>query len=148
MKKIALIAVILLLAACNDEKRLQNLEDELENTSLIAYQLLDENERLKKKLKGLGSGETKTIVQTKPRDLKAELESSKRKLFVMRMKVMNFQLRNERFPENVQELKEVLGEVPVEDRTRSNVIHLARNGRGGWTYDPDEGTMSINSTNQ
>ena len=54
-------------------------------------------------------------------------------------------LANDKYPENVQELKQLLGTVPVEDRSKSNVIHLQRNAQGGWVYDLEEGVMSINT---
>ncbi|RME88226.1 MAG: hypothetical protein D6767_10515 [Candidatus Hydrogenedentota bacterium] len=129
------------------------MEDQLEMTTLMAYQLYEENTRLKNELRRLkASGaviEEKLEKQKPPKEeeLKGPPESSKRKLFLMRMALMNFQLKENRFPETVQELKQVLGEVPVEDRSKSNVIHLTKNGRGGWVYDPDEGTLDFNTYN-
>ena len=149
MHKLMITAMtLMILAGCKDTSRLQELEDELENTTLIAYQLLDENEKLKKSVSKLGRRkpvvQAQTIIQ-KTEDQTPPLEESKRKLYVMQMKLMNYQLINETFPETVQELKSVLGTVEVEARSNSNVVHLSRNGRGGWWYDPDEGTLDINS---
>ena len=67
------------------------------------------------------------------------------KICIVRMKVMNYQLQNDTYPEDVNELRAVLGDIPLEDVSQSNVIHIERNGRGGWVYDPDEGELDLNS---
>lgn len=153
-----ILAIGLMLAAsCGEDKRLTDLEEELETTTLIAYQLMDDNQKLKKKVKKLenrpiGGPSEGGGVYVKTGDIKlteeetlALLEHSKRKLFVLRMKIMNYQLQNDTYPEDVNELRVVLGDIPLEDVSQSNVIHIERNGRGGWVYDPDEGELDLNS---
>jgi len=146
---------------CKDySSKINKLEENLELTTLIAYQLMIDNQKIKQQLQGLvaqNSGLTTQMTEVKS---KAEnvskrvqnvaqppIETSKRKLFIMKMKLMNYQLKNDKYPENIQELKDVLGAIPLEDRSKSNVIHLRKNGQGGWIYDPDEGTLFINSYN-
>ena len=153
MKKTHLYLSVTLLSSlsfCKESDRIAVLEEELDNTTLIAYQLWDENDRLKHKvsqlqISGTGNNTPEVKPEVEPDEKKGPPESSKRKLFVMRMTLMNFQLRENRFPETVQELKEVLGTIPVEDRSDSNVIHLQKNGYGGWVYSPDDGSLDINT---
>ena len=147
-KSLAVVLVSIWGLSCMQSKKLKRLEEDLETSQLINYQLLDKVNKLERRLSSLQSkpmvvNQTVTAVDTTP-----PAEVDKRNLYIMQMKLMNYQLVNEKYPETVQELKSVLGTIPTEVRSNTNVVHLARNGAGGWVYDPDEGTLDINTWNK
>lgn len=153
---IMFITTMISMTSCENkneqQSKIETLEKKLENTEYLTYYLIEENEKLTRRIHALetsgnsGRGGQSSREQNEEQTI-SQLKNSKRKLFVMRMKLMNYQLRYEAFPETVQALKEVLISVPIEDRSGSNVIHLKKNGRGGWVYDPGEGTLEINTYN-
>ena len=137
----------LFFAGCGADERIRQLEEQVELNTLLVYQLQSENDSLKSRLRKVSrtSRSVAPTVAAPAAPAVPPLEKSKKQLYIMQMKLMNYQLLNESIPDTVQELKGVLGRVPLESRSQSNIIHLERNGRGGWIYDPDEGTLEINT---
>jgi len=125
------------------EKKLEEMR-ELVLTQQILLEKLSKNERvLSKKMENIDG----TYIQVKKSPSKIP-DSSKKKLFIMKIKLNNFNLRYNSYPDDVQELKSVLDGIPVEDRSDSNIVHVQKNGQGGWVYDPDSGELYINSYNK
>ncbi len=73
-----------------------------------------------------------------------EINASRRKQYLMKIKLNKFAQEKNRYPETMEELQNTLGTVPEEDISRSQRISFDKDNRGGWFYDMHKGEIKPN----
>lgn len=124
-------------------EKIAELEEIVETQQGLIHRLTKENDQL-----GYQIANFEPVVAPEEKKVASPAiipESSKKKLFIMRIKLNNYNLKYNKYPETINELKGVLDTVEVEDRSGTNTVHLSKNGKGGWYYDPDEGYLDFNT---
>lgn len=74
----------------------------------------------------------------------AEINASKRKQYLMKIKLNRYYNENGKYPQNLNELRTLLGTIPEEDVSKSSRLVLDKDLKGGWFYSVKKGAIEPN----
>lgn len=109
-----------------------------------------QNDELRNQVKDLGRKVDVLTAKINPSANIAEptaltdVNSSKRKQFLFKIKLNAYYKDKKRFPETLDELRKCLGDIPQEDQSKSTRLSFDKDYRGGWYYDKAKGVMQPN----
>ena len=96
------------------------------------------------KYQELSNLQAKSMPQEKTEKEKL-IESAQSKLMKMKMRLSQFYMERNKFPQTIQELESLLGQIPIEDVSGSNRVVFDKDGNGGWFYDSHNGNIEFNN---